>query len=120
MIVVTVATPIVAFFQSFGSEAGKDAYVHVKRWFTVLRQRGPGKGSVVVRDRWARTNLVLASDIPEEAFDALSEMSSIDGEYVIWDDARCTWVRLAARPTNMPQFEDMVVGKGDGVPYERR
>jgi hypothetical protein len=93
---VLLATPIAAFFASFGSEAGKDAYEAVKDWIEELwRARegsGAGYGSVDVVDPDG-THVVASSTIPERALAALSELdwSKEKGSYLVWDEAEGRW-----------------------------
>jgi hypothetical protein len=82
---VTVTTPIVAFFASFGSEAGKDAYPLVKQWIRDVFATGAGR--VTVEDSEG-SSLSLPSRIPDEALDALSTINweHKRGQYLTWDE----------------------------------
>ena len=73
VIYVTLGFPITAFFSSFGSEAGKDAYPKVKRWVTDIWAARNGTGSMRLQDS-DHTDLVLSSQLPDEALDALREI----------------------------------------------
>ena len=89
IVYITLAVPIVAFFNAFGGEAGKDAYAAVKTWakamYEARKQSGLGRGHISVVDP-AGTELVLASDWPDDALDALVEIDwdQVEGGYLIW------------------------------------
>lgn len=93
---ITLAVPILAFFASFGAEAGKDAYGSVKDWtrrlWSARRGAGTGEGSVVLADPEG-SHLILSSSIPPDALDALREIdwTAKRGGYLIWDTARREW-----------------------------
>jgi len=93
VIYVTIAVPIAAFFQSFASEAGKDAYAAVKQWVKDVRETRNGDGSMVLRDP-EHSNLVLNSGIPDEALEALRDLdwSEKRGDYLVWNDSRGEWL----------------------------
>jgi hypothetical protein len=120
VITVTVATPVVAFFQSFGSELGKDAYIHLKQWFHHVRDRGPGKGSIVVRSSrpGLSGNVVLDSDLPDEALEALTEGQPLGtSEYIGWDPDEHAWVPVIPSADAGWKFDSFV--PGHGTPYRR-
>jgi hypothetical protein len=94
---VTLAVPFVAFFAKFGSEAGKDAYAAVKAWakamFEARKESGLGRGAISVVDLNG-TELVLASDWPDKALDALAEIDwdQVEGGYLLWNEADGEWI----------------------------
>ena len=100
---VTLAVPFVAFFAKFGSEAGKDAYAAVKAWakamFEARKESGLGRGAISVVDLNG-TELVLASDWPDEALDALAEMDwdQVEGGYLVWNEAEGEWIDQLPQP----------------------
>ena len=119
MITVTVATPVIAFFQSFGSELGKDAYIRFKRWFHEVRDGGPGKGSIVVRDsRYAGTSVVLDSNLPDEALQALTEERHLGtSEYIGWDPGQHAWVPVTPSSDTRSKLSSFL--PGHGTPHSR-
>jgi hypothetical protein len=102
VIVVTLATPVAAFFQSFGAEAGKDAYATVKAWFREIRDTTGRPGYVDLRAPNG-SHVVLPSDIPDEAVDALHEAWAARGSYPVWDPAARAWVE-GSYPAGVPQL----------------
>ena len=121
VITVTVATPVIAFFQSFGSELGKDAYIHFKEWFQRVRDRGPGKGLIVVRDSrrygGSGTKVVLNSELPDDAFEALSdELYLSKSEYIGWDPEQRAWVPV--KPSSDARWKVEMFLPGHGTPHE--
>jgi hypothetical protein len=93
---ITLAVPIVTFFASFASEAGKDAYASVKEWtrktWRARRDAGTGEGSIVLRDPEG-SNLILSTSIPPDALDALRDIdwNESRGGYLVWDSVRREW-----------------------------
>ena len=94
IVMVTLATPIAAFFHAFAAEAGKDAYAAVKQWVRDLwdARATAGEGAVRLHDA-QRSTLVLSTRIPDEALDALSRVDweAVSGDYLTWDEARGEW-----------------------------
>ena len=96
---VSLAAPVAAFFASFGTEAGKDAYSAVKDWVRVVwsARRGwsRGEGELVLSDPNG-TELELSSSIPDEALDALREIDwdQQSGAYLAWDFDHGKWRAL--------------------------
>lgn len=92
----TLAIPFVAFFQSFGSEAGKDAYAALKKWiqgvWAARRDAAGREGTVHLQDPDS-SHLILGSTLPEMALDALRELdwSQVAGDYLVWDGGRQRW-----------------------------
>ena len=119
VITVTVATPVIAFFHSFGSELGKDAYLQLKRWFREVRDRGPGKGSIVVRDsRYGGGNVFLDSDLPDEALQALTEEQHLGtSEFIGWDPEQHAWVPVT--PASDARWKLDTFRPGQGTPHGR-
>ena len=119
VITVTVATPVIAFFHSFGSELGKDAYIQLKRWFREVRDRGPGKGSIVVRDsRHGGGNVFLDSDLPDEAIQALTEERYLGtSEFIGWDAEQHAWVPVT--PASDARWKLDAFRPGQGTPHSR-
>ena len=117
VITVTVATPVIAFFQSFGSELGKDAYIELKRWFREVRDRGPGKGSIVVRGtRYGGPDVLLDSDLPDEALQALTEERDLGtSEFVGWDREQHAWVPVT--PASDARYKLDAFRPGQGTPH---
>ena len=117
VITVTVATPVLAFFHSFGSELGKDAYNQLKRWFREVRDRGPGKGSIVVRDsRYGGGNVFLDSDLPDEALQALTEERHLGtSEFIGWDPEQHAWVPVT--PPSDARWKLDTFRPGRGTPH---
>jgi hypothetical protein len=95
IVYITLAVPIVAFFNAFAGEAGKDAYGAVKAWakamYEARKQSGLGRGEISIVDP-AGTELVLASDWPDDALDALAEIDwdQVEGGYLIWYEGNWT------------------------------
>ncbi len=93
---VVLVTPIVAFFASFGAEAGKDAYGAVKAWiaelFAARRKSGNGEGAVELKDPDG-TTLILSTRYPKDAIDALARISwdQHRGGYLTWDSEAGEW-----------------------------
>lgn len=100
VIYVTLATPVAAFFQSFGSEAGKDAYGVVKRWVKDVWAARRGNGSMVLEDS-EHSTLVLSTGIPEDALDALRDLdwSENRGAYLVWSERRGEWLDPMRSPS---------------------
>jgi hypothetical protein len=118
VITVTVATPVIAFFQSFGAELGKDAYGQLKQWFQQVRDGGPGKGSIVVRDSRYGTNVILDSELPDEALQALAEERHLGtSEYVGWDREGQAWVPVT--PSSEVRWKIDGFRPGHGTPHGR-
>jgi hypothetical protein len=113
VITVTLATPVIAFFQSFGSELGKDAYVQLKQWFHQVRDRSPGKGAIVVRDGRYRENVVLDSDLPDKALQALTEARHLgSSEYIGWDPEQDAWVPVTPSSNTRWKLNDFRPSQG--------
>jgi hypothetical protein len=100
VIVVSLGTPIAAFFQSFGAEAGKDAYATVKAWLREIRGMVDRPGTIEVRAPGG-TTVVLRSDLPDEALDALHDLPPGRLGCVVWDPSQETWLRYQTRPLNL-------------------
>lgn len=96
LIDVLVAIPLTAFFSSFASAAGKDAWATFKKLVTALgdaRRTGRAlEGSIVFRDDEG-TNVVISASIPEEAIEKLRDVDWTQrrGHYLIWDPTRRAW-----------------------------
>jgi hypothetical protein len=101
IVYVTLAVPIASFFAAFGSEAGKDAHAAVKAWakamYEARKESGLGQGHISLVD--PSNELVLASEWPDEALDALAEIdwAQVEGGYLVWYEGR--WIDpLSQRP----------------------
>jgi hypothetical protein len=95
IVTVVLGAPIAAFFTALANEAGKDAYVAIKRWVIGLSRARPphGYGEIEIVDpEGSRINLREAA-IPEKAFAALLNIdwSSVSGKTLTWTDAH-GWV----------------------------
>jgi hypothetical protein len=100
IVAVVLTTPITAFFAAFGTAAGaaagQDAYTAVKEWVKDVwasRSSSPaGRGYLEIEDS-DNTRVILSSDTPEQALDALVSMDFEErrGEYLTWDDESGTW-----------------------------
>jgi hypothetical protein len=105
VIYVTLTAPIASFFGSFAVEAGKDAYSTVKRWLREIcesrQESGNGSGAVVLRDSEG-SSLILTSQLPEEALDALRglDWSEKRGDYLIWSHDRGEWLDPLKDPSD--------------------
>jgi len=94
---VTVLVPLAAFFAAIGAQAGKDAYAVAKAWakdmFEARKNSGLGRGSIVLHDLNG-TQLILSSQWPDGAFDALPELdwAELEGGYLTWDETEGRWI----------------------------
>jgi hypothetical protein len=88
----TLAVPIMAFLQSLGSEAGKDAYAFVKEVFAARSDSGNGRGAIELSDS-EETQLILSSEITDEALAALARIDweQARGGYMLWNEADHQW-----------------------------
>jgi hypothetical protein len=95
-IIFVVSTPLRAFFQSFGSEGGKDAYAKFKEFMHQLRKSrsgaGSGSGTVDVSDPDG-TRIIFGSELPDEAIEALANVDwdAVRGGYIVWNNERQEW-----------------------------
>ena len=94
IITVVVTTPVVAFFAAIGTAAGQDTYAAVKKWAKDMwasRTNSPASRGFLEIEDTENTRVILASDLPDEALDALVRLDWEEhrGEYLIWDDG--TW-----------------------------
>jgi hypothetical protein len=93
---IVVATPFVAFFASFGTEAGKDTYEAFKSFISELRDARATSlaedGAIEVIDIDS-THVVLPSGLPAHAIDALASVdwAQETSGYLIWDEAAGIW-----------------------------
>ncbi len=89
--VIYVSATVTAFMGAFAAQAGKDSYERIKRFVRDLQSARSGTdGSVVIQDRENQedsTVLVLSTDLPDEAFEALMtlDLESAKGAYLVWD-----------------------------------
>lgn len=100
VVYVVLATPIGAFFATFGSEAGKDAYGAVKTWVQDLaaaRQATGAAGKVQIHAS-DESSLVIPWAISTEALDALRQVdwNAMRGGHIIWSEQRKAWIDQAA------------------------
>lgn len=90
--VIYVSVPVTAFLSAFAGAAGKDAYDSLKDFLRRIREaRRNRSGSVVIRNPDGTrdsTVLVLSADLPDEAFEALSDLDleANKGAYLVWDE----------------------------------
>lgn len=94
--VLVTGAPFVAFWSTFASKAGEDAYKAVKRWLVDMsKARGDRPGTVTIIDEPTQTWIVLSPDLPEQALRQLPTFDPVrdggESGYARWDPDRRTW-----------------------------
>ena len=92
--IIALTLPLNAFLAAFAAEAGKDAWAALKRLVTRIREARKGRhGEIVVRSRETSTVLNIRDNLPDEAYQALFELSAeqYEGAYLRWDKERGEW-----------------------------
>ena len=83
-----------AFLKAAGQEAGRDAYLGIRRLVSRLyNARRNSNGSVVLLDDNTRTHITLNADLPEEAYKQLAQIDpeQLKGGYWTWDFDQKKW-----------------------------
>lgn len=84
-----------AFLKSAGQEAGRDAYLALRRLVSRLyAARRKNDGSIAIIGSENYTQIDLREDLPEEAYRQLAEMGphELDGGNWIWDFKQNHWI----------------------------
>lgn len=97
VVTVALATPIAAFFASIASEAGKDAWVLIKRWARELTDVRPphGYGDIELRDPEGTSVDLRPAAMNDEEFAGLLEIdwTEMRGGRLAWSSRQGKWVQ---------------------------
>jgi hypothetical protein len=100
MTLVLLAVPFKAFADGFFGKAGEDTWMALRKLVEELREAR--RGSTLADEGWVEfddpddTQVMLASGIPDEAYEALLELdwSAVRGGTIMWDEERGRWFDL--------------------------
>ena len=113
ILVALIGTGVTPFLAGYFSAAGKDAWEGTKRLLRKLKddhmRRYPSEpptaeGQITLKDVKHRIQLTLRTDLPDEAYEQLSDLDISDQEdrSYWWDEEKGEWVVI-----DLSGFEDM-------------